>query len=108
MCSTRFDLVAYCGALGDGRMAEIQAWRHQHPKATLQEIEAAVDGGLAALRGPMLQDVAMTREVADLSPVSALTRPPCPRCGMLGGPCGLREPQVRMPQGTPCASEPPH
>jgi hypothetical protein len=34
-------------------MARIEAWRLQHPKATLQEIEAAVDERLAELRAHM-------------------------------------------------------
>jgi hypothetical protein len=88
MGSIRFDLAACWRALGDAHMAEIRAWRPQPPKATLQEFEAAVDDSLAALRRRMLHDMAMARQGADLSPVSALERPPCPRCGMPGNPVG--------------------
>ena len=40
-------------------------WRVQHPRATLREIEAAVDERLARLRAKMLTDLALRSSAAD-------------------------------------------
>lgn len=37
----------------------MRAWRLQHPKATLREIERALDAHFAGLRARMLQDMAL-------------------------------------------------
>jgi transposase len=59
----------------------MKEWRLQHPKATLREIEAALDERLARVRARMLQDVALASAVADLRAVPAAERPRCPACG---------------------------
>jgi predicted RNA-binding Zn-ribbon protein involved in translation (DUF1610 family) len=56
-------------------------WRVQHPRATLREIEAALDERLASVRARMLQDTALASAAADLSVVPAEERPCCPDCG---------------------------
>ena len=51
-------------ALSEEAIVGIKERRIQHPKATLQEIEAAVDERLAQLCTHILQDVAMERSDA--------------------------------------------
>jgi hypothetical protein len=47
-------------------MHAMKEWRRQHPRATFQEIEMALDGQLARLRAQMLQDTALTSPTAHL------------------------------------------
>jgi ribosomal protein S27AE len=61
----------------------MKEWRRQHPRATLQEIETALDAQLAHLRAQMLQDTALTSPNADLPTMSEAERPRCPQCGTL-------------------------
>src|SRR5215831_18409477 len=80
-------------------MAGIEEWRRQHPKATLQEIEAAVDRWLAELRPRMLQDVILASRAADVSQARGPDRPVCPRCGTPVEPRGPRARQVTTHRG---------
>jgi hypothetical protein len=96
---TPFDFGTRWRQLSEAIMAGIEAWRQQHPKAPLGEIEAAVDARLAELRTRMLQDVALASQAADLSQVSAQERPRCPYCGTPVEPRGPRERQVTTHQG---------
>src|SRR5262245_44404747 len=59
---------------------EVQAWRSQHPRATFDEIEEAVDQRLARLKSQMLQDSSLT--VTDQ--LEAKTGPSllCEKCGV--------------------------
>ena len=61
----------------------MKEWRRQHPRATFQEIEMALDAQLARLRAQMLQDTALTSASADLPTMSEPERPRCPQCGVL-------------------------
>ena len=56
-------------------------WRAQHPRATLREIEAAIDERLSLLRARLLQDVAQASERAHWSQESKEERPCCAVCG---------------------------
>lgn len=56
-------------------------WRVQHPKATLQEIETALDERLGRLRAQMLEDAALASQATDLRGTAAVDRPRCPKCG---------------------------
>jgi hypothetical protein len=56
-------------------------WRVQHPRATLSEIEAALDERLASVRARMLQDVALASAATDLSGQAEDERARCPACG---------------------------
>lgn len=56
-------------------------WRTQHPRATLREIEEAVDQRLERLRAQMLQDTALTSPAADWAGQPNNERPLCPQCG---------------------------
>ena len=55
-------------------------WRRAHPKATLTEIERALDSQLAALRSEMLVDTVMMSEAAHFVGAEAKARPRCPGC----------------------------
>jgi hypothetical protein len=59
----------------------MEGWRQQHPKASLDEIECALDERLARLRAQMLQDTALLSAAADVSAVAVDERPLCPHCG---------------------------
>ncbi len=56
-------------------------WRLQHPKATLREIEEAVDERLGRLRTRMVEDAVQASSAADWSEQSEKERPHCPQCG---------------------------
>lgn len=56
-------------------------WRLQHPKATLQEIEDAVDERLGRLRQRMVEDAVQASSAADWSQQAKEDRPRCPECG---------------------------
>lgn len=56
-------------------------WRAAHPRATLREIEGALDERLALLRARMLEDLALASKHADVQALPVEERPPCPACG---------------------------
>ena len=57
----------------------MKEWRMQHPRATLTEIETALDERLGRVRARMLQDVALASASADWS--KSEHRPKCADCG---------------------------
>lgn len=59
---------------------ELTAWREQHPRATLREIEAAVDEQLGRLRRQMLEETAQVSRAAEWEGTSS-EAPVCPQCG---------------------------
>jgi len=61
---------------------EMKAWRLEHPRATLNEMERALDERLDRQRARMLEDMALASEVADLSLAQPEERPTCPHCGI--------------------------
>ncbi len=83
-----FDFVARWREFSEEIIAGIQGWRLQHPKASLWEIEAAIDECLAELRARMLQDVALASQAADVSQASAPDRPACPPAAVRSSPVG--------------------
>lgn len=58
-------------------------WRAAHPKATLSEIEAALDERLDRLRARLLADLALASAAADVPAGSGEERPRCERCGVV-------------------------
>src|SRR4051812_17728550 len=58
-------------------------WRAAHPKATLSEIEEALDERLNRLRARMLADLALASAAADVRGSSQEERPRCERCGTM-------------------------
>jgi hypothetical protein len=59
----------------------MREWRLQHPKATLREIELALDQHFASLRARMLQDMALQSVAADWKEGNSSERPVCAGCG---------------------------
>jgi hypothetical protein len=79
------------------RFRGIAAWRQAHPAATWEELEAAVDAELAALRATVLQDTALASDAVDLR----TARPPCPRCGTPLQAAGMRTRRLRTDHDQP-------
>jgi predicted RNA-binding Zn-ribbon protein involved in translation (DUF1610 family) len=77
----RDDFDAMWQQLADEVMSGMKEWRLQHPKATLREIETALDERLGKMRARMLEDVALASAAADVSQTSEAERPRCPTCG---------------------------
>ena len=73
------------GARGRERSEEVitgmAEWGVQHPRATLREIEVALDERLARVRARMLQDTALASAATEVSQLPEEERPPCPECG---------------------------
>jgi len=61
--------------------AAMAAWRREHPRATLLEIEDALDERLAGVRRGMLADAAQASAAASFARAPASQRPRCPECG---------------------------
>jgi hypothetical protein len=61
--------------------AELTAWRQQHPTATWQEIEYALDTRLAQVRADLLTDLAHASPAADWRTAASSDQPVCPDCG---------------------------
>ena len=58
----------------------MREWRLAHPKATLREIEVALDEHLSRLRARMLQDVALQSVAAVWKVAASPQRPTCRLC----------------------------
>jgi hypothetical protein len=57
-------------------------WRQAHPRATLAEIEAALDSRWAVARARLVEDAALASAQADLRALPPEARPRCPDCGV--------------------------
>jgi hypothetical protein len=99
MPPTPIECVAQWRPFSEEILAAIQEWRLQHPKATLQEIETAIDARIAELRARMIDDGALASSAADVRQASPSERPVCPQCGTQVEPRGPRERQVTTHQG---------
>jgi predicted RNA-binding Zn-ribbon protein involved in translation (DUF1610 family) len=73
-------------------LSGFKEWRLQHPRATLSQIEAALDERLARLRARLLEDAALASAAADLPALPPEARPRCPQCGQA---MALRGPEAR-------------
>ena len=67
-------------SLSDDILSGVYEWRIQHPKATLTQLEVAIDERLARLRTKMLQDAALATPAADWRDAPPEERPLCPDC----------------------------
>jgi hypothetical protein len=67
-------------ALAEEVIVGMQEWRLQHPKATLTEIEAALDERGAKVRARFVQDAALVSVAADVAAAPAAERPRCAQC----------------------------
>ena len=61
--------------LSEEVISGMKEWRLQHPKATLTEIERALDERLGRMRARMLQDAAMASVAADITEAQEGERP---------------------------------
>lgn len=68
--------------LSEEVISGMKEWRLQHPQATLNEIEAAIDERLNRLRKQMVEDVALASRAAEWSGGPAREVPLCPQCQM--------------------------
>jgi len=68
-------------ALAEEVLMGMKEWRLAHPRATLREMEAALDERLARVRARMLQDMALASAAADLGQAGAQERAVCEQCG---------------------------
>lgn len=59
----------------------MREWRRAHPRATLTEIERALDERWAKVRAGMLSELAQASAAADFGGAGA-DRPRCPDCGV--------------------------
>lgn len=75
------DVEARWRELSEEVITGMAEWRGQHPRATLREIEAALDERLARVRARMLQDTALASAATDVSQLPEEERPRCPECG---------------------------
>lgn len=64
-------------------------WRVQHPRATMREIEAALDERLARVRAKMLEDTALASETREWA-ISG-QGPACPDCEVVLKPRGMEK-----------------
>ena len=69
----------------------IREWRLQHPKATLGEIEAAVDERLARWRAWLLREVVMASTAVDWRAAGKEAEVRCPQCGQVLQACGEQQ-----------------
>jgi hypothetical protein len=76
------DFDAKWDELAEEVMSGMKEWRLQHPKATLCEIEQALDERLGKMRARMLQDAALASAAADIQAAAEGERPVCPECGV--------------------------
>jgi phage host-nuclease inhibitor protein Gam len=68
----RTDLYQRGRELSEEAITGIKEWRLQHPRASLKEIEAAIDERLAKVRARMLQDAALASDQTDWTEAPAL------------------------------------
>jgi hypothetical protein len=68
--------------LAEDVLSGMKEWRLQHPKATLREIEAALDERWSRVRARMLQDLALASSMTDLGATAAGARPRCATCAV--------------------------
>lgn len=73
------ELEARWRQLSEDVLSGMKEWRQAHPKATLREIEVALDEKLAKVRARLLEDLALASTAADL--VKTGERLMCPTCG---------------------------
>ena len=84
-------------ALQEAVQQELVAWRAAHPRATLTEIEAAVQAALGRLQAQYLRDLVAASPSADLAATPPAARPVCPTCGGRLVPRGRHDRAVLTP-----------
>jgi ribosomal protein S27AE len=95
------DVEARWRELSEDVITGMAEWRGQHPRATLREIETALDERLARVRARMLQDTALASAATDVSQLPEEERPRCPECGHTLEARGPEERTVRTTYDRP-------
>jgi RNA polymerase-binding transcription factor DksA len=72
-------------------LRELKQWRLEHPKATLAEMETALDERLDRLRSRLLSDTATASVATDWKEALPEERPRCPHCDIVLETRGSRE-----------------
>jgi hypothetical protein len=75
------ELEARWRELTEDVLVGMKEWRLQHPKATMRQIEEALDERLGRVRARMLEDAALASAASDWSGAQADDRPLCQECG---------------------------
>ena len=70
---------------------DLVAWREAHPRATLSEIEAAVQEALMRLRAQYLADLIHASGATDPTTLPVAERSICATCGGMLAPRGWQE-----------------
>jgi len=82
---------------------ELVTWRERHPRATLAEIEAAVQVALSRLQARYLSDLVQASAAANLRATPPTERPRCATCGDELQPVGGLQERLLL---TPGQTEP--
>jgi hypothetical protein len=83
--------------------SELVGWRTAHPRATLAEIEAAVQEALSRLQARYLTDLVQASAAAHLRATPPAERPGCATCGGALQPVGGLQERLLL---TPGQAEP--
>ena len=67
-------------SLSEELLFGLKAWREQHPKATLLEIEEEVSRQMSRLGAQVIQDAAQSSEASDWTSQPSTEAPRCPHC----------------------------
>jgi len=85
--------------LSEEVLSGMKEWRIQHPRATLREMEEALDKRLVRMRARMLEDMALASKAANLRKVAKGSRPVCKECGEVLGSRGKRKRRIQTHGG---------
>lgn len=66
--------------LSEQSMSDMAEWRNEHPKATLKEIEKALDERMMKLRAQVLEEAAQMSDMGKWTESGG--KPICPECGV--------------------------
>lgn len=79
--------------------SRLDLWRTAHPRATLREIEAAIDEELARVRAEMVGRLASRSPLQDIAALPLEERPRCERCHVPLLASGKRRRKLKGPGG---------
>jgi YgiT-type zinc finger domain-containing protein len=86
--------------LSEEVLSGMRDWRAQHPRATLQEIEAELDRRLSGVRARLLEQIAQQSQATAWSGGSLEREAPlCPQCGAALEPRGRKTRRLKTHGG---------
>jgi YgiT-type zinc finger domain-containing protein len=87
-------------SLSEEVLSGMRDWRAQHPRATLQEIEAELDSRLFGMRARLLEQIAQHSQAAVWSGRGLeQAGPTCPQCGAALEPRGRKTRRLKTHGG---------